>query len=527
MNIKKPNHIGIPVGEVIGYNSNKGYVKVKLAKELNLGDSIAICDSSCKISELMKGNNNIKSANKGEIVILGRIKGKIKNGDKVYRTVLDKLNKEIVQISGKENIKRPIDAKIYLKEDEQLKLEIKDLWTGLEVIVKEETKVNKAENNGISKQRIEEQLSKTGNTPFGIRQIEIVSDDNVIVPISTLNSIRRNALEELEGKIINSFKRNKKAILKEENEGISKINSEVKVSLLLNNIKDEMNYCELTNIDNVYIPFRFFISNKEKVNEITKDVDVTKDVFNVYVSGIDSYGNVTDKTRSDVNIILSINPKTNKILMINIPRDYYVELDGTGQKDKLTHAGIYGVEMSTKTIENLLGIEINYYVKVNYNALINLVDALGGVDVYSKNDFTSGLNYHFNVGYNHVNGDQALEFVRTRKAFLDGDRVRGENQQAMIQAVIKKACSASILIKYDDILKSLEDSFSTNISTDKIMSLINMQLDSMPSWNIESISLNGSDSYGFTYTYPTQELYVMIPNEETIDEAKNALNAIS
>lgn len=277
--------------------------------------------------------------------------------------------------------------------------------------------------------------------------------------------------------------------------------------------------------DNTKIIYKFSI--KEKVNEITKDVDVTKDVFNVYVSGIDSYGNVTDKTRSDVNIILSINPKTNKILMINIPRDYYVELDGTGQKDKLTHAGIYGVEMSTKTIENLLGIEINYYVKVNYNALINLVDALGGVDVYSKNDFTSGLNYHFNVGYNHVNGDQALEFVRTRKAFLDGDRVRGENQQAMIQAVIKKACSASILIKYDDILKSLEDSFSTNISTDKIMSLINMQLDSMPSWNIESISLNGSDSYGFTYTYPTQELYVMIPNEETIDEAKNALNAIS
>ena len=273
MYIKKPNHIGIPVGEVIGYNSNKGYVKVKLAKELNLGDSIAICDSSCKISELMKGNNNIKSANKGEIVILGRIKGKIKNGDKVYRTVLDKLNKEIVQISGKENIKRPIDAKIYLKEDEQLKLEIKDLWTGLEVIVKEETKVNKAENNGISKQRIEEQLSKTGNTPFGIRQIEIVSDDNVIVPISTLNSIRRNALEELEGKIINSFKRNKKAILKEENEGISKINSEVKVSLLLNNIKDEMNYCELTNIDNVYIPFRFFLSNKEKVNEICRKFD--------------------------------------------------------------------------------------------------------------------------------------------------------------------------------------------------------------------------------------------------------------
>lgn len=272
------------------------------------------------------------------------------------------------------------------------------------------------------------------------------------------------------------------------------------------------------------IVYRFSI--KEKVNEITKDVDVTEETFNIYVSGIDSYGSVADRTRSDVNIIMNVNPKTNKILMINIPRDYFVELDGIGQKDKLTHAGIYGVEMSTKTIENLLDIEINYYVKVNYNALIKLVDALGGVEVYSKYNFYSAeFNYYFKKGYNEVNGKKALDFVRTRKAFLDGDRVRGENQQAMIEAVIKKAASPDILLKYDDILSSLEGSFATNISTEQIMSLVNMQLNTMPSWNIESISLNGSDSSGITYSYPSQELYVMIPNEETIISAKEAINA--
>lgn len=275
--------------------------------------------------------------------------------------------------------------------------------------------------------------------------------------------------------------------------------------------------------ENTKIIYKFSI--KEKVNEIVKDVDVTKENFNVYVSGIDSYGNVTDKTRSDVNIVMSVNPVTNKILMINIPRDYYVELDGFAQKDKLTHAGMYGVEVSAKTIENLLGIEINYYVKVNYNALIKLVDALGGVNVYSKYAFNTHENhYPIREGYNYVNGEKALDFVRTRKAFLDGDRVRGENQQAMIKAIIEKASDVSILLKYDEILKSLDGSFSTNISTNKIMSLVNMQLDSMPSWKIDSVSLNGSDAHGLTYTYPGQELYIMIPDEAVLEDVKNKLD---
>ena len=277
--------------------------------------------------------------------------------------------------------------------------------------------------------------------------------------------------------------------------------------------------------DKYKVIYRFSIT--EMVDDITKDVDVTKDTFNIYISGIDSYGNVNSLTRSDVNIVVSINPKTNQILMINIPRDYYVKLHDTDSYDKLTHAGIYGVDMSVSTIEDLLDMEINYYLKVNYNALVKLVDALGGVDVYSKYSFKSaGHGYYFKKGYNHVTGLEALDFVRTRKAFEEGDRVRGENQQAMIQAIIKKGTSGTFLTRYTSILNSLTGSFITNISTDKITDLVKMQLDNMPSWNITSISISGSDGAEYTYTYPTQVLYVMIPNEETVTFAKESLEKV-
>lgn len=224
----------------------------------------------------MDGKQNIKSANKGQIIIVGRIKGKIKNGDKVYRTVLEKLNKDIIQFASKENVKRDISAKIYLKENQNIKLEIEDLESKIKIEVVEETVVSKAQNNGLSKERIEEQLSKTGNTPFEIKQIQILADENIILPISSLNSIRRNALEQLENKLLYSFKRNTKVKLNNQKIINSKQNSEVKVSILLNTIKEEINYTKLTNLDNVYIPFRFFLSNKEKVNEICEN-------FNTYV----------------------------------------------------------------------------------------------------------------------------------------------------------------------------------------------------------------------------------------------------
>ena len=279
MYINKPNHIGIEVGKVVGYNSNKGHAKVKLSKELNLGDSITINDSSCKISELMQGNNNIKFANAMQTVTVGRIKGKIREQDKVYRTVLEKLNKEIDKISSKENAKREIFAKIYLKENEQIKLELEDEETNIKVCKTENVVVKKADNNGISVERIKEQLSKTGNTPFEIKDIEIVMDDNIIVPISSLNNVRRNAIEELEQNIVKSFKRTLPKI-KQKEEVISNLNyrtgANPKVSLMLNEVKDNIDYSKLTGIDNIYVPFRMFILHKEISKKICQN-------FNTYL----------------------------------------------------------------------------------------------------------------------------------------------------------------------------------------------------------------------------------------------------
>ena len=272
MYTKRPNHIGTFLGEVISYNPNKGHVKIKLSKELNLGDSIAIGDSSCKISELMQKNNNIKIAKANEIVTIGRIKGKIKPKDKVYKTVSIKLNQEMDQKIGKENIKRKVNCNIELKQDEVIKLGLQDIDTNISVKLEGESVVKKADNAGITSKRIEEQLSKTGNTIFKIENINIKMDESIIVPISSLNEIRRRGLEELEHKLLESFKReqvNLKLDVKEE-KFISK--EEVKVTLCLNKISKEIDYTNLKNVDNVYIPFKYFLDEdlKESIENIYK-----------------------------------------------------------------------------------------------------------------------------------------------------------------------------------------------------------------------------------------------------------------
>jgi len=268
-------------------------------------------------------------------------------------------------------------------------------------------------------------------------------------------------------------------------------------------------------------------SIKYEAEDISKNVDVTSDAFAIYISGIDTYGEINSVSRSDVNIVAIVNPTTYQVLLISIPRDYYVQLHGTnGYKDKLTHAGMYGVEMSVQTIEDLLDIDINYYVKVNFTSLIDIVDALDGVQVYSEYAFTSKDGYYFYKGYNNVNGEQALEFARTRKAFVDGDRQRGKNQQAVIEAVIRKLASNAIIAKYDALLNAVSGKFQTNLETNEITSLAKLQLEKMPKWTVKSISLNGSDSSNYTYTYSSGKLYVMEPNLESINDAKTTINKI-
>ena len=267
---------------------------------------------------------------------------------------------------------------------------------------------------------------------------------------------------------------------------------------------------------------------KVRVKVDSKGIDVTKDVFNVYISGMDEYGKVSEISRSDVNMILTINPKTKQILMTNVPRDYYVQLhDTTGYKDKLTHAGTYGVDTSIKTLEDLLGIKLDYYFKVNFSSLENIVNALDGVDVYSEYDFQSWNGYNFTKGYNHVEGKAALAFARERHTFTDGDNQRGKNQQALIEAIFRKCTSSSIITKYNSLLDSLQDSMITDMPMKSMTSLAKMQLRDNASWTITSNSLTGTGSYDYTYTYNFQELYVMVPNEDSVTEAKEKISKVA
>lgn len=272
------------------------------------------------------------------------------------------------------------------------------------------------------------------------------------------------------------------------------------------------------------------IEVKTELDNIVKDTTVTEKPFSIYISGIDTYGPIATRSRSDVNIIMTINPVTHEIVLTSIPRDYYVQLHGTtGLKDKLTHAGVYGINKSIQTIEDLLDMDINYYIRVNFNTLISVVDVIGGITVDSDIAFkarTNG-NCYFTKGLNAIDGACALAFSRERYAYLTGDRHRGQNQQQVITKIIDKLSSSKTLIsKYSDILKTLEGSFQTNMETEKIYSLIKLQLDDMPKWNVNSISLDGKGSMTYTHSYPKQKLYVMVPNESTITTAKKTIDAI-
>ncbi len=272
------------------------------------------------------------------------------------------------------------------------------------------------------------------------------------------------------------------------------------------------------------------ISIKTKNKDIVKDVKVTKEPFNIFVSGIDTYGKISNVSRSDVNMIVTVNPNTHEILLTSIPRDYYVQLNGTtGLKDKLTHAGIYGVDKSVKTLEDLFGIEINYYVRVNFTTLIDVVDVIGGIDVYSDATFVpwTDRTIKINKGMIHMNGKTALAFSRERHAYREGDRHRVKNQQDVITAIMNKILSSKTIIsKYNSLLNTLDGSFQTNMDTKDLTSLIKKQLNDMPKWTITSQSVNGSDSSNYTYSYPKQKLYVMIPDMSTVNEATTKINEV-
>lgn len=250
-------------------------------------------------------------------------------------------------------------------------------------------------------------------------------------------------------------------------------------------------------------------------------------VFAVYLSGIDVYGSITRKSRSDVNIIAIVNPDTNKILLINTPRDYFVEIPGVtnGEKDKLTHAGIYGVNTSMSTLEQLYGVELDYYLRVNFTSFEKIVDELGGITVSSKYAFSS-RGYTFQKGDNYLNGKAALVFCRERYSFAAGDNQRGKNQQEVIKAIIKKACSPAILPAANDILDSVRSNIDTNMPEELIQSLIRKQLEDGKEWDIETLAATGSGDSRVTYSMPGMKVYVMLPNANSIKSIKEAIKLV-
>ena len=309
------------------------------------------------------------------------------------------------------------------------------------------------------------------------------------------------------------------ALLEEEVDAILIENSYLDI------LDESINYEDKTFKENIRKIYSFVIVTN--TNDIAKDINVTKEPFNIYVSGIDTYGEISSVSRSDVNMVISVNPSSRQILLTSIPRDYYVQLHGkSGYKDKLTHAGLYGTDMSIQTLEDLLDIEINYYVKVNFSSVIKIVDAIGGIKVYSDYTFTSIDNYNYSEGYNQVNGEEALSFARERKAFAAGDRQRVKNQQAVFKAIFDKCTSKDIITKYNKLLDSLYGSFVTNMPTSRLTSLVRMQLAKNYSWNIVANSLEGSDGSNYTYSAPSQKAYVMVPDEESVLYAQELINTV-
>ena len=262
------------------------------------------------------------------------------------------------------------------------------------------------------------------------------------------------------------------------------------------------------------------------------DDSLTKEPFTVYISGIDVYGDVSQTSRSDVNIIAVVNPNTNQIPLVTTPRDYYVEIPGIskGQEDKLTHAGIYGIDASMATLGALYETDINYYVRLNFTSLIEIVDILGGVDVYSDMSFSTGWEsgYEMDVqeGWNHFNGEQALAFSRERKNLPDGDNQRGIHQQAVITAMLKKVLSPTMLLKANSILNQVSQDVETNVSQAQLNALIKYQLGHNAKWSIRSVAATGSPSREYCYSSGDTSLYVTIPDYDVVHDIIDLVNVV-
>lgn len=293
-------------------------------------------------------------------------------------------------------------------------------------------------------------------------------------------------------------------------------------------------YKDFDNNTRVVYQTSYKVENTDKANAVS---NITTTPFNVLISGSDTRGGYDANGRSDVIMVATVNPKTGTILLTSVPRDFYVETacdaaDGCqqGALDKITHTGVHGTNTTKRTVEQLLGIEINYTFKVGFDTVTDIVDAVGGIDVnvepgYECSNFLHAPGLSVHAGVNHLNGEQALGYARERYAYSEGDRQRTKNQQQVLMGIVDKITSPAIVTNYASIMDSMSNTFSTTMSNDEISSLIKYQLNSNPKWKMEQYMVNGTGD-----TLMCAELgnaaYVMVPDQSTVTTAKNKINAV-
>ena len=263
-----------------------------------------------------------------------------------------------------------------------------------------------------------------------------------------------------------------------------------------------------------------------KVKDFSTRVSVTNTPFIIYISGIDTYGSITTVSRSDVNMIVTVNPNTKKILLTSIPRDYYVTLANMKKKDKLTHSGIAGPENTVKTMAQFLGTDINYYARVNFTSLVTMVDVLGGITVNVDQDFSAG-GYSYKLGLQQMNGKEALAYSRERHSFADGDNVRVKHQQDVLMAMLNKMMSPAVITNYSSVLKAISGCFETNMASSDITDLIKMQINDNASWTFKQKQFTGTGVMQTGGAYmPDSKLYYMIPNDDSVKENLQAIKDV-
>lgn len=296
------------------------------------------------------------------------------------------------------------------------------------------------------------------------------------------------------------------------------------------NVEDIEEYKNFSDNTRVIYQTTFETEDTNSANAVS---DITQHPFNILITGSDSRVGINENARSDVNMVITVNPTTNTVLLTSIPRDYYVTTvcdaaDGcaNGSLDKITHTGVTGVNTTKKTIESLFGIEINYTVKVGFETVTQIVDALGGVDVYVEPGYAvTTNNFSVTEGVNHLNGKQALAYARERYSYMEGDRQRTKNQQQVVMGIIDKMTSSSVLANYSDLMEALGNTFQTTMSASEIQALIQYQMDQMPSWKVEQYMVDGTGD-NLMCAELGQTAYVMVPDQVTVELAKRKIAAV-